>query len=62
MKRELVEILACPVSKATLTLVVKETSGSEIVTGGLICPTCNHEFDISDDVPNLLPWEQCAEL
>ena len=62
MKRDLVKILACPVSKAPLELVGAETEQDESVSGELICPTCQHAFSINAGVPNLLPWEQCAEL
>ena len=61
MKRELVEILACPVSKAPLELVVKEEENGEIVSGDLVCPTCQHPFSIVDGVPNLLPWSECRD-
>ncbi len=60
MKKNLVEILVCPTSKAALKLVVDQAEGDEITEGGLICPTCDHTFPITQGVPNLLPWDGCG--
>ena len=37
MKRELMDILVCPVCKAKLELTVEEEKENEIVTGFLYC-------------------------
>jgi len=55
MKRELMDILACPVCKGKLELSVEEESEKEIVTGSLYCPKCNVCYLIVDTIPNLLP-------
>ncbi len=55
MKRELMEILACPVCKGELELSVKEENKTEIVSGSLYCRTCNECYPIVDTIPNLLP-------
>jgi uncharacterized protein YbaR (Trm112 family) len=60
MKKSLVEILACPTSKAALELAVDQSDGEEIIEGGLTCPTCNHTFPIRQGVPDLLPWDGCT--
>ena len=55
MKRDLVDILACPVCKSTLELRVDEEEGDEVVTGALLCSGCNEQYPIEDTIPNLLP-------
>lgn len=60
MKKELMQILACPVCKGGLELKVDEAKGEEIVTGSLYCPNCNYSYPIVDTIPNLLPPEQQA--
>ena len=55
MKRDLMEILACPVCKGELLLnVVTEDSG-EITEGSLHCNTCDDDYPIKDSIPILLP-------
>ncbi len=60
MKRELVDILVCPVCKGELELSVEEEEENEkeIVTGSLYCPKCNEHYPIVDTIPNLLPPDQ----
>ncbi len=55
MKRELMDILACPVCKGELELNVGEENEKEIVTGSLYCQKCNEQYPIVDAIPNLLP-------
>ena len=54
MKRDLMEILCCPVCKGDLDLKVDEEK-DEIVKGSLFCKKCNHRYVIEDGIPNLLP-------
>ena len=58
MKRELVNILACPVCKGALELNVEAEDGEEIIIGSLHCPKCDVRYPIMDTIPNLLPPEQ----
>jgi len=58
MKRELVDILVCPVCKGELELSVGEENKEEVVSGFLYCPECNVRYPIEDTIPNLLPQEQ----
>jgi len=58
MKRELMNILACPVCKGELELSVDEEKETEIVTGSLYCPRCDVSYPIVDTIPNLLPPDQ----
>ncbi|MFH0768580.1 MAG: methytransferase partner Trm112 [Chloroflexota bacterium] len=55
MKKELIEILACPVCKGKLELSVAEENDKEIVAGFLYCQKCNDRYLIVDTIPNLLP-------
>ena len=55
MKKDLMEILACPVCKGELELRVDEEEGDEVVTGSLFCGACDESYPIEDTIPNLLP-------
>lgn len=57
MKRDLLDILACPVCKGDLELTVVEEKDGEIVTGSLYCQKCDFRYPITDTIPNLLPPE-----
>jgi uncharacterized protein YbaR (Trm112 family) len=58
MKRELMDILVCPMCKGELDLSVEEENKQEIVTGSLYCSKCEAHYPITDSIPNLLPPEQ----
>ena len=55
MKKELMDILACPVCKGELTLTVTKEDGEEIVEGSLRCDACGENYPIVDTIPNMLP-------
>ncbi len=55
MKRDLMDILACPVCKGELELKVTKEEGDEVVEGTLECKACNESYPIEDTIPNLLP-------
>ncbi|MDO8615225.1 MAG: methytransferase partner Trm112 [Dehalococcoidia bacterium] len=57
MRKDLVEILACPVDKSPLALTVEEEAGGEVVRGYLTCEKCSERYPIEDRIPNLLPPE-----
>ncbi len=58
MKKELVDILACPVCKGELELNAEQEKEEEIVTGSLYCQKCQEHYPIVDTIPNLLPPDQ----
>jgi len=58
MKRELMDILVCPVCKGELQLTVAEENQEEIVSGSLYCGQCRVNYPIADAIPNLLPPDQ----
>ena len=55
MKKELMEILACPVCKGELELKVETEEDDEVVVGSLVCHKCDETYPIDDSIPNLLP-------
>jgi uncharacterized protein len=55
MKKDLMDILACPVCKGKLELRVEVEEAEEVVRGALFCAACNETYPIEDSIPNLLP-------
>jgi uncharacterized protein YbaR (Trm112 family) len=57
MKKELNDILACPICKSDLLLTINLEEKDDVIDGELICQnkTCNLKFPIKDGIPNLLP-------
>jgi uncharacterized protein YbaR (Trm112 family) len=55
MKKDLMQILACPVCKGDLELKVDKQEAEEVINGSLYCPKCQHSYPIADGIPNLLP-------
>lgn len=55
MKRDLVDILACPTCKSALELSVDAEEEGEIVQGSLRCASCAEDYPIAGGIPNLLP-------
>ena len=62
MKKDLMDILACPVCKGALELKVEKEEGDEVVTGSLFCVACDESYEIEDTIPNFLPPELRQEL
>ena len=57
LKKDLMDILACPVCKSELELKVETEEGEEVIQGSLICHKCDEIYPIDDAIPNLLPPE-----
>ena len=55
MRRDLMDILACPECKGPLELRAEEEDGEEVVKGILYCSQCQEEYPIVNSIPNLLP-------
>ena len=55
MRRDLMDILACPTCKGALELRVETEDGQDVVQGKLYCQQCQEEYPIEDSIPNLLP-------
>lgn len=62
MRRDLMDILACPVCKNALTLDVESEADEEVIAGSLHCATCDERYPISDGIPNLLPPDLRREM
>ena len=58
MRKDLVEIVCCPVHKTPLKLTVaKKDEHEDILEGSLRCATCKFDYPIEEGIPNLLPPE-----
>ncbi len=55
MKKDLLDILACPVCKGRLDLRPAREDNDNVIEGALHCELCRHEYPIEDSIPNLLP-------
>ena len=62
MKKDLMDILACPVCKGDLELRSEEEEGDDVIVGGLECVACSESYPIEGSIPNLLPPELRREL
>jgi uncharacterized protein len=62
MRKDLVEIVCCPVHKTTLRLDVKKSDEhGDILEGTLTCGKCRFDYPIEEGIPNLLPPEYHAD-
>ena len=57
MKRNFLDILACPTDKVPLELTITSEKKGDIVAGSLRCTRCGTVYPIVDGIPNLLPGE-----
>jgi uncharacterized protein YbaR (Trm112 family) len=55
MRKDLMDILACPICKGSLDLTVEEERDDDVVKGSLACHACSEKYPIEDSIPNLLP-------
>lgn len=55
MKKELMDILACPICKSDLQLNITEEKNGDVISGNLYCRKCDHNYPITESIPNLLP-------
>jgi uncharacterized protein YbaR (Trm112 family) len=62
MRRDLMDILVCPMCKGDLELTVDEENDQEIVTGSLFCARCDERYPIEDTIPNLLPPDMRRQM
>ena len=55
MRKDLMDILACPMCKGGLELRVESEAEDEVIKGSLVCHPCQEIYPIDDGIPNLLP-------
>jgi uncharacterized protein len=55
MRKDMMDILVCPVCKGPLTLTVTKEDANEVVEGSLHCAKCKETYPIQESIPNLLP-------
>lgn len=55
MRKDMMEILVCPVCKGTLTLTATKETADDVEEGNLHCAQCSDDYPISEWIPNLLP-------
>lgn len=55
LKKDLMEILACPICKGDLTLNIEKEDENEVISGTLYCSVCNEYYPIEEKIPNMLP-------
>jgi uncharacterized protein YbaR (Trm112 family) len=55
LRKDMMEILACPVCKGPLTLTVVKEQGNDVIEGSLQCANCKETYPIAGSIPNLLP-------
>ncbi|MCS4541301.1 MAG: methytransferase partner Trm112 [Euryarchaeota archaeon] len=56
MRKDLIEILCCPICKGDLDLKVAKEESDEILEGEFYCKKCNKKYPIEDGIPNMLPY------
>jgi uncharacterized protein len=55
MKRNLLDIICCPICKGDLILCIVKENETEIVEGSLTCSVCNVQYPIWEGIPDLIP-------
>lgn len=55
MRKDLMDILACPMCKGSLQLSIEKEAGDDVIAGVLRCASCSQDYPIQDSIPNLLP-------
>ena len=61
MRKDLAEILVCPVSKGRLVLTVEVEEGGEVIAGTLHSPESGLVYRIDGGIANLLPPDLAGE-
>ncbi len=61
MRKDLAEILVCPVSRGRLVLTIEVEDGGEVIAGTLHSPDSGLTYRIDDGIANLLPPDLAAE-
>lgn len=54
MKKNVMDILVCPICKGEMRLKTKDKNKEDILQGELICKTCSESYSISEGIPRLI--------
>lgn len=61
MRKDLTEIVCCPVHKTHLDLTIdEEDDHGHVLAGHFHCKACDFRYPIEEGIPNLLPPEYHA--
>jgi uncharacterized protein YbaR (Trm112 family) len=55
MKKDIIDILCCPVCKKELILKIEKEEKNEIIKGFFTCKKCNKVYHISEGIIDFLP-------
>jgi len=55
MKKDMLNVLCCPICKGDLELKINKEENGDIITGTFTCKKCKYTYPIKDGIPNLLP-------
>jgi|TARA_B100001146_G_C15908636_1_gene317789 uncharacterized protein YbaR (Trm112 family) len=61
MRKDLMDILACPVCKSNLTLMAELETEDHVIEGKLKCQHCSIDYPIVGSVPNFVIEDPIAE-
>ena len=61
MRKDLMNILACPVCKGDLTLTADLEAEDDVIEGKLNCQYCKVDYPITGSVPNFVIEDPIAE-
>lgn len=58
MKKEMMDILCCPICKNPLQLHIEKEDNDEIISGTLSCSHCEKEYPITEGIPNFIDEQE----
>lgn len=60
MKREMLDLLACPGCRSSLELHVGDSDGCSVIRGALVCESCGAKYPIRDSIPRFVSADNYA--
>lgn len=55
MKKNILDIIVCPLCKSSLSVRFESESETDIITGNLYCSVCHIYYPIDHSIANMLP-------
>lgn len=62
MRKNLMDILCCPICKSDLHITAIKENEFDIIDGNLSCNKCNRKFIIKDEIPHMLATDDKIEF